>query len=749
MKNNPVENKFHWIYLFGFFIILSLPILAISPWFFPLDWVKTVIFRSILSIMLFLFAWQFLYKKETLHIPNIKNNKIVWALGGLFSVFLMATIFSADPYFSLWGSPYRGRGFVSFAFYFVFAILVFILFKKEDWKKAWNLSLITGILVSLVAIIQYYGLFDRIFLPMTRPSSTIGNPILLAIYLLLLIFVTIVFFIKEKRLPYKIWYGLSVLLFTFVILISQSRAAYLGCLFGAIYFLLFYPKKLRILKISALVFLLFIGGIIFYANTQLQFPAFLEKNRLFQSVQPRLLINLLLNEGRFPAWSIGFKAFLEKPLLGWGPENFSVGWDKYYNPAQAPWWDKAHNIFLDIATETGIIGLISYLALFIVIFWQLYKLKKPQIYTDKNIDLHKNTQIMAHGIIASLIGYLTANFFSFDSFVSHLIFFLLLAYIMRLAQKEPENNYQPFFGKSPKYKKAVMGVSAIVLALFLWNYNIIPFYQNIQINFANNSAKAGECETSLDSLENIISKSSVLASYGAMQYGDIIQQCASRRPENEVAYAKRAIPIIQRATLIQPLFTRFWILLGGFTATLAEDQKNLEIKSGLISQSNEYFNKALALSPLRPELFLGIAKLKFAEGNYPDMKSKAEKCLELNPMLESCRWIRIISNIYLNNLTEAKEDITLIKQGASLRVRLQLINAYLSVNEYKEIALLYATLVRDYPNVIQYRASLAEAWRQTGQYAKAKEEALMILHLAPETKEDIRKFLQTLPLGYR
>src|SRR5207237_349338 len=126
-----------------------------------------------------------------------------------------------------------------------------------------------------------------------------------------------------------------------------------------IYFLLLYPKKLRLVKISAVVILFTITAIVFYTNTQTHFPAFLEKNHTFKVIQPRLSVAAFLNDGRFPAWQVGFKAFLQKPWLGWGPENYSIGFDKYYNNFSGDaWWDRAHNIPLEIATTAGLPALV-------------------------------------------------------------------------------------------------------------------------------------------------------------------------------------------------------------------------------------------------------------------------------------------------------------------------------------------------------------------------------------------------------
>ncbi|MCX6722452.1 MAG: O-antigen ligase family protein, partial [Candidatus Staskawiczbacteria bacterium] len=296
-KINENNNKFRWIYIVGFFITLALPLLNLPPWFDPPDWGKTIVFRSILAILFFLFIWQFLYRRNQISLPNIKNNEIIWALISLFTVFLLACIFSVDPHFSFWGSPYRGGGFITFAFYFLFALLSFILFKKEDWKKAWILSIFIGILVSLIAIIQFYGLLNNIFISVgSRPGSTIGNPIFLGIYLLLLFLPTLSFFIKEKTPWLKIFFGGSLLLFLYVIIITGSRSAYLGIAMGLLYFFLFYPKKFKAIKILATAFILFVGLTILYISIQTHFPQTFEQNRIFTILHQRLSIKFAFSD---------------------------------------------------------------------------------------------------------------------------------------------------------------------------------------------------------------------------------------------------------------------------------------------------------------------------------------------------------------------------------------------------------------------------------------------------------------------
>ena len=331
MRDKVTENRFYWFYLVGFFLILALPLLNLPPWFSPPDWGKTIVFRIVLSILIFIFLWQFILRRKVMEV-RLPSFPIFWLLAALFIIYLLATVFSLDPNFSFWGSPYRSGGFLNFAFYIIFAILAFLIIRQKDWQKVWDFALVIGILVSIIAIFQQFGLISKIFIPFeARPPSTVGGPIFLAIYLLLLSFLTLSFGLKQAGLK-KLFYFLSFLLFIFVIVfITQTRAAFIGLVIGFLWFFFAYPKKLILFKVLAGV-LLILGVFGLY---------FLKSHPEVYSTQGdivRYTINRILSipqgdESRISAWKVSLEAIEDRSILGYGPENFSIGFDKYYNPS--------------------------------------------------------------------------------------------------------------------------------------------------------------------------------------------------------------------------------------------------------------------------------------------------------------------------------------------------------------------------------------------------------------------------------
>ncbi len=582
-----------------------------------------------------------------------------------------------------------------------------------------------------------------------RPPSVIGGPEFLGAYLLLLFFITLSLFIKERNQRAKIFYAVSIALFLYVIVLSGSRAAYLGLLVGGLYFFLLYPKKIIALKIAAVLLVAFGAFTVYYFNSRVpeELPKLLRENKVINEIRPRLSINLFLADPRFSAWQVGLKSIKDAPILGWGPENFSVAFDRYYTPslpqlskAWGGWWDRAHNVLLETAVTEGIPAMLIYLSLFIVLFWQLQKSRAKEE--------NRETIIIFHGIQATLIAYFADNFFTFDTFSSYIIFFLLVAYSMHLIYK----NQQTAEIKNQTYKRKGKFATVIlffVLVIFLWQYNIAPFLLNLQINIAEYFVDNKNCAGAFKKMDEIIPQHSFLDSYSRLQYVSFIQKCAGINPNNSLAYAQKGVELLKDSVKIQPLYTRSWIFLGGFATIMANSEKDQTKKESLLNEADYYFKEAEKLSLNHQETILAEAKTEIVRGNYQGAKEDAEKCISLDSSLGDCYWTRALSEIYLKDFNNSQLDMLVAQSkrfdiGSVLALG-QLVNAYSASENYIELSSTYEKLVTIDPKTAQFRSSLAFAYAQIGEYKKAREQAMIFLKLMPEAKSEVDVFLKALP----
>jgi len=744
---NETIHKYHRLYLIGFFLILALPILNLSPWFSPPDWGKTVVFKIIFSILIFLFIWQILSEKKF----SIKTSLPLWLLFALFGVFLLATISSQDPIYSLLGDPHRAGGFLNFSFYIFFAVLAFLILRKQDWRKIWLFTIFIGVFVSIIAVFQQYKTLTKIFVPVEgRPFSFVGSSVLLGLYLVLLVFITLSFFLKEKEIKKKLFYFSALSLFLYVILLTGSRAAYFGLLIGFIYFIFawqksFFPLKkknlLSSLKILFLILLIISAYGVYYINTHPKLPSYLQESKTFQGFSNRLSINLILEDPRFSAWAISVEAIKERPILGYGPENFSIAFDKHYDPslpyitkAWGNWYDKAHNFLFDIAVTAGIPALIIFISLFAVLFYKLQKVK----YNPDNPNA-----IITHGIQATFLAYFANNLFVFDTFSSYLVLFLLIAYSLSLTTQSKKSAIAEKT-EGVKYKKMIILALFVCLIWFIWSLNLKPLIINKQANIALQS-KDENCEQALAQIEKLLSSHSFLDHYLGIKYVNIVNACIKKEPSKSIEIAQNVISVLKKNTKIRPAYTRNWLYLGIYA--------NFLIEKGLASvdEADYYFAKAQEISPKRQEIFDEWAKTYFITNEYLRAKEKAQKCIELNPfaIIGECWWTKGLCNIYLGNIKQSKIDLQAAKEKKydteSKTSLLQLVEAYLETENYEELIEVHEKLIKLEPDNAQYYATLAYNYKVIGNYEKAEETAEKMLELFPEMKEKVEEFLKTLP----
>lgn len=790
MEDKLSQKRFHWLYLAGFFLILALPLFAAPPWLHPPGWGKAVIFRIILSMMLLVFLWQSLSQRGQTS-PGQSWRTLSgagrWLLLGLAGLFLLAALASFEPPFSFWGSPYRAGGSLNFIFYILFALLALSILQPREWRKIIDFSLLVGLLAALIAILQYFHVFSRELISyLQNPPSTFGNAMFLAIYLSLLIFLALVFGFREKRLTKKLLYFSAVLLFGFTILITDTRAVYLGLALGALFFLLSYPRPgLRWLKGAAALGLLLFIALLFYLNTLAEPPKFIQQSRLLTTITSRLSLELLLEESRFATWRVTGQAISERPFLGWGPENFSIAFDRYYDPslpgfANITWWDRAHSFVFDLGVTAGLPALLTYLALFAFLFWRLRQTKRTSV----------KKRLIAHGLQATFIAYLAANFFSFDSVSTYLTSFLLIGYALHLtsgqasppslpsARPDLVGSEQALWRRSvlrellkrarmvigrlrqilKRYRQGIIVLLALLLVWFVWAFNLKPLYLNKEINWAVYYAEEQQqCEKALVKMEEVLPSHSIIDHYLRLRYLDIIKQCLEIKPEAKTLLAQKAIALLKEAIELRPSYTRSWLLLGTYTNILIERGQQLpkEELAQLQKEADSYFARANQLAPKREEILLGWTQTGLLSGKYQEAKERAERCVNLSPNFIKCQWWKAISHLYLNELEQAEKDIALAKQKGYLidskNSLNQLAKAYIYLAEttgevkyYRILADLYQKLIQfDYENA-QYHASLAYVYRFLGYYGEAQKEALIVLELAPELKDEIDLFLETL-----
>ena len=194
-----------------------------------------------------------------------------------------------------------------------------------------ELFLVAAIIVASSGLLQLIGIQTAIQ-GRDRIEGTIGNPVFFAAYLLLSIIVAGILFFNAESKPARRFYISTILIFITLIFFSASRGALLSLLIGLPVFLSAYilfsrpetdaerrTKRLAYLGIGTAGLLLLSVLIMLWVFRE---SPFVKQNDALSRLANFGSLRSRTTDARFINWQIAWTAFTERPVLGWGQENY-------------------------------------------------------------------------------------------------------------------------------------------------------------------------------------------------------------------------------------------------------------------------------------------------------------------------------------------------------------------------------------------------------------------------------------------
>lgn len=736
-KKNIVKENLPVIYKIGVSLILLLVLLNIPPLFSPPAFGKAIPFRIIFSLITLIFIYDFFFKKNSSVFKNviekIRVKKDFSFFAPLLLLFFLAIsiFFSIDQKFSLFGDPSRGGGFLNFLFLFLFAYLLFFLLNKDEWKGVWRMLFFTGVTATFFAILQWKNLFSDVIIAKTsRPYASFGNPTILGVYLSILVFPLFLFFLQEKNKLRRSIYLVSLLIIIFGVLLTYTRAALLGIIFGAVYFGLFFPAKEKIFRTLKLgfLFLITLGVFSIWFVTTFGSPSFVKNNDFLYGLTQRIDARTALADPRIGGFVIGWNAILEKPLTGYGVENFAYAFDRHYHPdapfiwRDIPWWDKAHNFPIEIGTWGGFPALLVLLVLFVTLF----------------LSLRKNPSLESHAMKATLITFFVANFFTVDDFSTYLLFAVMIGYIFFLTVKKEEVDIKKEFGKREsfsRYKYPVFIPLVILTIFFINNYNYVLMTTNRDIAMAEAFQGVGNCEKAVLLADKATEKENPITSYLLFKKAFVVESCFEGEERS-----RNLLSVTKEVTEKRPSYTRAWT---NFAISAMGHVPYAENKEETIETAKEAFEKAIEISPNRFPVYDQLSQVLLSQGKWEEALSIAEKCLQIYDY-GPCYFTK---GVVFSVLDEPNKDsLERAREEGDIISRLNgVINTHIHTKNYEAMIPLYLMLIEEEPENPQHLSSVATAYREIKNYEKAREYALKALKAQPEASHIVNLFLDSLP----
>ena len=128
------------------YLTLFTVLLIGSKFIFPFITLKTIFFRILIEVALFLYI--LLALSNSYYRP--KMNKILWLIAAFGLIILVTGIFGLVSYRTLWGTIERGEGFLFISHLLLFCFISSQVFKrKQDWFNFFTASLFVSLLVGL------------------------------------------------------------------------------------------------------------------------------------------------------------------------------------------------------------------------------------------------------------------------------------------------------------------------------------------------------------------------------------------------------------------------------------------------------------------------------------------------------------------------------------------------------------------------------------------------------------------------
>jgi O-antigen ligase len=286
---------------------------------------------------------------------------------------------------------------------FQFAILFWVANTVTNEKQKdllIKLLIISGVIASIFGLSQAWSTAVTL---QTRVSGTMSVYMTFAGLLMLVSLIALGRFLfndtKEK------WIMVAIGLIIFCLFLTLTRQAWLGFFVGLLVLIIFWNKKYLLALPVAMM------GLLLFAP---------------ESVKDRMLSIIDLSDWTFQAriflWQGGLEIFKDYPITGCGFKCVDVLHTQYPDPSgYIAKYRGMHNNIIQLLVDTGILGLGTWLSIWVAYFLNTYK-------QWNKTTINGISKGLVIGSLAAVTGFLAGGMFEtnfYDSEIAMLLFFIM------------------------------------------------------------------------------------------------------------------------------------------------------------------------------------------------------------------------------------------------------------------------------------------------------------------------------------
>ncbi len=718
--------------------VFALPfvcLLVASSLFFPFITGKNFAFRLISEIGFGAVLALWLVSKTY----RPRRSIILLALSVFTFMILIADLHGVYPFKSIWSNYERMDGWVTLIHLLAYVIVAVSVMRTERlWKWLMWTTLGVSVYLSVYGLLQIVGITalgqGGASGLTARLDATFGNPIYFAVYMLFHVFIAAMLWAQAwvdraagKRMGISLTYGAIILADTYMLLATGTRGTMIGLIGGAFLTAILVLVQANKSKtawraaVTGLVTLAVLAGFFFIVKDE----AWVKKIGFMQRLAT-ISAHDTTAKARFYNWGMAWKGVQERPLLGWGQENYAIVFDKYYDPrmhGQEPWFDRVHNIIFDWLVAGGFLGLISYLSVFAATIWVLWR---SGAFTVAERSL----------LTGLLAGYFAHNFFVFDNVTSYILYGTILAFI--IYRHTEHTKAQPVVERTllPHSALPFVAIGVVVLVWGVaWGVNGRAIAENRLL--LTSLSTQGNLQETYNRFKDAIS----YQTFGTQEVREQLAQGASQLSQANIPPAMKqqfyslATQEMTAQSAESPLDARFPLFLGVLYDSFGD------YKNGAIA-----LEKSHTLSSTKQSIIYEQAQNAELQGDVARSIEFYKQAFELNETLTDPRVTYAAALIRHNRAAEADAILApIVQSGAAADQRI--LASLVTIKDYARVETIWTAYVAAHPEDVQGFFTLAAVYYQSGDKAHAIAILQEAVKAHPEVSGQVTGIIQQIQSG--
>jgi O-antigen ligase/thioredoxin-like negative regulator of GroEL len=712
--------------------------------FFPFITGKNFAFRILVELLVG--AYIMLALREPKYRPRMSG--VMWGLVGFVGWMAIATILSVDPIKSFWSNFERMEGYLTLLHLFAYCVVVGAVVSAERWwNEIFRLSIALSVFESfygLSQVMHWFGLSPS-SQSGSRADGHFGNATYLAVYVLFNIFITCFMLVRERRSKsMQSLYGIALVLQAIALYLTGTRGALLGVIAGLVVAGVWVAWRARGAQWKNLRRVA-LGGLVAIVVVVAAFVAIRNTNFVKNSPGLSRIASISIQDDTIRArilyiWPEALQGFAERPVQGWGQENFNYVFNRFYNPQmynQEQWFDRAHNAFIDWLVNGGLPAFVLYLSLFVLSAWAIIK-----------SELSEPEQAAMLGL---LVAYAVNNLAVFDNLVSYLYFFLIIAFAHGLTRVRTTKMAFMTRAASDQMVAVAAPVVLVLTLLAVWAINapaiarargLLDGIITVVPVKATNGTITGAPKDPASNLASFVSAYNGTSTWpgtplGKQEVAEQMIQFGSTNiapsqtidPNLRGQYYTTAHDIMASVIAQRQHDARLELFMGTFAAAFGQS-----------AEADKYLAMALSDSPKKQQILMEVGISKLNTADKAAALAPLKQAFEEATANDQARILYAAALIY-SNQQPAADALIAQRYGSVVVDNAQLLQVYMDTKQYARAIAIWQLRIKNDPTSGQNHIGLASVYFTMGNKAQTIAELNAAAKLSPDLAARIAQLI--------